>query len=143
MKRLFLILIIMTSSSYAGSIQKWTDEAGNVHYGDNPPTRVKTKTINVLRPPSNPGKPLPRLGDTKTSGSKTSPVNGDTAQKPSEPSAEKKASVCAAARKNLDIINRSDSVRLKMPDGNERLLSDEEIKQRRTRYQQDIKNYCQ
>jgi len=144
MKRLFLALIIMTSSSYAGSIQKWTDETGNVHYGDNPPARVKAKTVDVLRPPSNPGKPLPRLGDTKATSNKTTPVsNNGTPEKPPKTSAEKNAKACAAARKNLDIINRSDIVRLRMPDGTERILSDEEVNQRRTRYQQNIKSYCQ
>jgi len=134
----------MTSSSYAGSIQKWTDETGNVHYGDSPPARVKAETVDVLRPPSNPGKPLPRLGTPKAEGKKTTPdSNNDAPEKPPETSAVKNATACAAARKNLDIINRSDIVRLRMPDGNERMLSDEEVKQRRARYQQEIKSYCQ
>ena len=57
---IYLILAISTSLN-AGSIQKWTDENGNVHYGDAPPVKTKSENVRVQSAPSNPGKALPRL----------------------------------------------------------------------------------
>ncbi len=146
MKSMLLVLLLAASNSYAGNILKWVDKNGYVHYGDNPPPAVSTQPINVLRPPSNPGKPLPRLGnshpDNNTPGQTRA---GNKPNKPvkTAPSAEQKAKACTIARNNLDVLNRSDIVRLRLSDGSERILSDKEIDQRRTRYQQEIKQYCQ
>ncbi len=146
MKLILLALILAAGNSYAGSIQKWVDENGNVHYGDTPPVSVPTQTVDVLRPPSNPGKPLPRLGvsskdsdKVKASANKKSPAS----QKKAPLSAEQKARACAAARDNLEVLDRNDIIRLRKPDGTERVLSDKEIDQRRARYDQEIKQYCQ
>jgi len=146
MKRILIALIFATTSSYAGSIQKWVDENGNVHYGDNPPVSIKAQKINVSRPPSNPGKPLPRLGnlnkDKKNENGSTSEDPGNP-QQTAQDSDEEKAKACKTARNNLDIVVRSDNVRLRLPDGSERELSDKEMDERRTRYEQEIKRYCQ
>ena len=40
-----LILAISTSLN-AGTIQKWVDDKGNVHYGDAPPVEVKSENVN-------------------------------------------------------------------------------------------------
>jgi hypothetical protein len=146
MKRFLIALIFATSSSYAGSIQKWVDENGSVHYGDSPPASIKAQKINVSRPPSNPGKPLPRLGNLNKDKEKE---NGTASEDPAKPqqtaqaSDEEKAKACKTARNNLDIIVRSDNVRLRLPDGSERELSDKEMDERRARYEQEIKRYCQ
>ena len=140
MKRILIALLFASTSVQAGSIQKWVDENGNVHYGDSPPVTIKAETINVTRPPSNPGKPLPRLGDSTSKAEK--PANKEPEQ-PAASDTEQNAKACKTARDNLEIINRSDVIRLRLPDGGERLLSDTEIEQRRKRYQENIKRYCQ
>ena len=60
--RMIICLLIMTSSSlFAGSIHKWVDDDGNIYYGDAPPFTVETELVRVLSAPSNPGRALPRL----------------------------------------------------------------------------------
>ena len=146
MKRILIALIFAASSSHAGSIQKWVDENGNVHYGDSPPVSIKTQKINVTRPPSNPGKPLPRLGDlNKDKKAENDAAGQDSAnpQQATQNNEEEKAKACQTARNNLEIIDRSEAVRLRLPDGSDRLLTDKEMDERRARYQQQIKRYCQ
>ena len=51
----YLVLVVSTSLN-AGTIHKWVDENGNVHYGDAPPVKTKTENVRVQAAPSNPGK---------------------------------------------------------------------------------------
>ncbi len=46
LKWLFLILL-SPSVVFAGSIYKWVDEGGNVHFGDAPPPQALTETLDV------------------------------------------------------------------------------------------------
>lgn len=43
-------LSLLTSSSYAAGIHKWTDAQGNVHYGDKPPENTSTNTVKIRGP---------------------------------------------------------------------------------------------
>jgi len=61
MKHPLLLLLLVSGLAQSAGIQKWIDEDGVVHYGDTPPLRVQAEPVSVTRPPSNPGKPLPRL----------------------------------------------------------------------------------
>lgn len=48
-----VFLVMLTSASLtAGSVQKWVDENGNVHYGDKPPTGIQSKQIEVAPAPA-------------------------------------------------------------------------------------------
>ena len=48
MTRLLLLLCIAVSvSTYAGSIKKWVDADGKVHFGDAPPAETQTNEIKV------------------------------------------------------------------------------------------------
>ena len=74
-------ILLLAGTVHAGSIHKWVDEDGNVHYGDAPPVTAKTENIRVLSAPSNPGRALPRLGDNadgENAGGTTAATNDDT-----------------------------------------------------------------
>jgi len=143
MKRLLIPIILISSNSFAAGIQKWVDDEGQTHYGDRPPTRIETQAISVSRPPSNPGKPLPRLND---------PKGTETADKKAVPEAEKEArnktaedankNVCQQAKNDLNVLDQSDVIRLRLSDGTERALTDEEIDIRRKKLESDLKQYC-
>ena len=65
----FIYLLVMVSTSLgAGEILKWTDEDGNVFYGDAPPLEAITEPVRVIGAPSNPGRALPRLSDGNSGG---------------------------------------------------------------------------
>jgi len=49
------LAMLASAASTASGVQKWTDENGNVHYGDSPPTGTKSREITVDSAPSNNG----------------------------------------------------------------------------------------
>jgi len=130
----YLILVVSTSLN-AGTIQKWVDENGNVHYGDAPPVKAKTESVRVQSAPSNPGRALPRL--SAPDGTQKGGGNAQT-----QVSEEQTREICEAARKDLNIINTSSRVRLQLADGTERYMDEAELAARKTRSQTDIDRYC-
>lgn len=134
--RFFVIFLSLTFSAslYAGSIQKWTDEEGNVHYGDTPPIDANATDVRVTGAPSNPGKALPRLsgndGDQASSG-QNADASGDPAKL-----------TCERAKKDLEVLNGNVPIRLKGADGSESYMTPEQIDARRKSTEIDIKNFC-
>jgi hypothetical protein len=142
MKHPLLLLLLVSGLTQAAGIQKWIDEDGVVHYGDTPPLRVQAEPVSVTRPPSNPGKPLPRLNpdDGKpaaTASAGATPVE----QKKFNPDKDAKR-ICERARNDLQVIQRSTRVKLRQADGSERYMTAEEIAQRREKSQKLIDKYC-
>ena len=135
---IYLILAISTSLT-AGSIQKWTDENGNVHYGDVPPVKTRSENVRVQSAPSNPGKALPRLNSSDDSDQAAGDNDEDNKQEGSE---EQSSKNCAVARSDLDIINNSIRVKLQEPDGNVRYLNESEIAERKAAAQAQVSRFC-
>jgi hypothetical protein len=145
MKRLLIPLLFLACNSHAAGIQKWTDENGQVHYGDSPPTQVKPEVVRISRPPSNPGKSLPRFSTENKAqqDKKQADAPADQAKAPPpEPSKEQAAEFCAQAKKDLATFNRSKRIRIKSADGSSRIMTSEEIAERRKQTQSDIDQYC-
>jgi hypothetical protein len=145
MQRLLIPLFFLACNSHAAGIQKWTDENGQIHYGDSPPAQVTHESVRIARPPSNPGKSLPRF--TAESQPKPDQQKGqsspDQAKAPApKPSADQAAEFCAQAKKDLTVINRSNRIRVKSADGGTRLMTTEEIAERRKQSEADIQQYC-
>ena len=141
MKRLLIPILFICSNSFAAGIQKWVDEDGQIHYGDTPPVKISSEPIRVTRPPSNPGKPLPRFtgsinDDQQEQHPDTKPVGNET-------SASQAQEACVQAKKDLVILNRNTRLRLKSADGTERYMTTEEISVRRERTDKDIKQFCE
>jgi hypothetical protein len=136
----------MSCSSYAADIKKWTDENGQVHYGDNPPVKTESESIRVNRPPSDPGKPLPRLSDTRAEEDR-SEGNTSTTETPAQESfpettEEQAATECARAKKDVATLRRSNRIRLKSDDGKVHYMTEEEIAKRISQSQEDIDQFC-
>lgn len=130
MRYLIFLLLVGSTSLHAGSIHKWVDENGNVHYGDAPPAETKSENVRVQSAPSNPGKALPRL-----TVSEPEPEGGITD--------EQAVKICETARSDLQIIADSPRIRLQQPNGTERYLNDQEIAERKAKSEADIERYCQ
>ena len=142
MRYLICLSFIFSASLSAGTIHKWVDEDGNVHYGDSPPVSVTTNPVRVIGAPSDPGKALPRLG---TGGEPESDSTSNSAEDEPDPSTvpEDQAKVaCDEANKDLKAINSSKRIRLKSADGSTRYLTTEEIAERRKIAEEDVKNFC-
>ena len=131
MRYLICLLLMVSTSLAAGTIQKWVDEDGNVHYGDAPPASMKTETIRVQRAPTDPGPALPRLSD------EAAEQEGDQ-----QISSEEAALACENARNDLEVINNNTRIRLQENDGNVRYLSEAEIAERRSMAEADVDRFC-
>ena len=140
MKRFLIPVLFIIGNSYAAGIQKWVDEKGNIHYGDRPPVKAKTQTINVTHPPTNPGKPLPRLSNGNKDKEESTNETQQNTQKPR--TNKKNQELCEKYKANYNIISTSDVIRAKEKDGSERFLSDKEVDERRKKLEQNIKLYC-
>ncbi len=141
MTRFLILMALIASNSFAAGIQKWTDESGNVNYGDTPPVKTQTQLISVSPPPSNPGKPLPRLNASEDN----EKLASDKAEKnkvPEVTTREANKVICEKSTHDLEVISSNSVIRMRNNDGTERILSDEEIDQRRIKLEQDIKQYC-
>ena len=137
--RYFIYLTLLISTSIqAGSIQKWVDEDGNVHYGDAPPVSAKTEQVRVIGAPSDPGKALPRLNNDGSGGSASS----DGEPGPSDVPDDQAKLACDRANEDLKILNKGTRIKLKAGDGTTRYMTTEEIEERRKTTEEDIKNYC-
>ncbi len=140
MRYALIPILLLSASVHAGSIHKWVDEEGNVHYGDAPPVSAKTENVRVLSAPSNPGRALPRLGDNNgdenAAGGTAAATNDDTVP------ADQAKIACEQAQEDLAVINRSSRIKLRSADGSERFLSTEEIAERKERAEADIDRFC-
>ena len=138
MRYLIYLTLLFSTSLFAGSIQKWVDEEGNVHYGDAPPISAKTKEIRVIGAPSDPGRALPRLstdgGDATASGE----GDADSSQVPED---QAKAA-CENAQNDLKVIQSNIRIKLKSADGTTRYMTTEEIEERRISSEEDVKKFC-
>jgi hypothetical protein len=148
MKYLVCLLILISSSAYAGSIQKWVDDEGNTHYGDVPPPSVHTQEIRVDVVPSDTGKALPRLeasdpeSSTPASGTPDS-SSSDSAQPDPEMSDDQAEAICKQAHQEIKYLNNArHRSRVRNPDGTSRHITTEERKARREQSKQDIEDYC-
>jgi hypothetical protein len=139
MRYLIYLILTVTTSLSAGTIHKWVDDNGNVHYSDAPPVSSNSENIRVQSAPSNPGKALPRLNTSQKSND--SGNEGMTKQQ-SQENAEQAAIVCGNARQDLQVISSSSRIRLKQADGSTRFLSDDEIAERKTAAEADVDRYC-
>jgi hypothetical protein len=141
MRYLIYLSLIFSTSLFAGSIQKWVDDEGNVHYGDTPPVSAKTKQIRVIGVPSNPGKALPRLS-TSGDNAKSTSSNKNNDNGGSRVPEDQATVACEAAREDLKVISTSSRIKLKAADGSTRYMSTEEIKERRKVSEEDVEKYC-
>jgi hypothetical protein len=146
MRFLIYLTLFLSASLNAGSIHKWVDESGNVHYSDAPPVSVQTEDVRVQSAPSNPGKALPRLSTSSSDGSdeNSSASNDDPTADSNDDDvpADQARVICENAREDLQVIGRSSRIKLRMADGSTRYLTSEEIVERRVQADEDIKRFC-
>ena len=142
MRYSIFLALLASMSLHAGSIHKWVDEEGNVHYGDSPPAKVKTEGVRVQSAPSNPGKALPRLSTSGTESTSGTTSTGSPENDAEVPEDQAKIA-CDNAREDLRIIGNSSRIKLRMADGSTRYMTTEEIEERKTQAEADVERFCQ
>ena len=141
MRYLIYLMFLASMTLNAGTIHKWVDEEGNVHYGDAPPVAAKTEGVRVQAAPSNPGKALPRLS-TQQGSEDTESGTTETAENDNIPEDQARLA-CEKAQEDLKVISNSDRVKLRSADGSTRYMTTEEIEERKTQSEADVERFCQ
>lgn len=139
MRYLICLALLLSLPLQAGTIKKWVDDEGNVHYGDAPPISAQTENVRVLSAPTNPGKALPRLNNGANEEAAANSGAGDNAGKVP---ADQAKTACEAAKADLKVISSSSRIRLKAADGSTRYMTTEEIEQRKSQAEADVKQFC-
>lgn len=156
MKKIMLILLVLSSASAFAGLSKWVDADGKVHYSDQPPPANVKATI--LRSTSGTTAPA-ATGDAAASSAPAAPktiaereaelkkaqqAKKETADRAAQKQAEveTREANCIAARKNLSMLQEGMRM-MEIDDKGERsYLNDEQRQQRIAKAQQDISTYC-
>ena len=139
---LMVCFVIPTTSFSASSIFKWTDEKGNVHYGDMHPDGQDAKEMKIQRfkgqtPTASPQSKANDLEKDQAASSKIKALN---LQKQVEMKAEEQR--CNTAKKNLTTLKNNSRIKIRGEDGNYRYLSPEEISKKMQESQKAVDESC-
>lgn len=123
-----LLPILLASASANAAMYKWTDQNGQVQYGEHPPAGIEAKTIAAPPPPADPGvkrEPLEKqVEQMQTDSTKREERQTEYAKK--EEIAKIREENCRVARSNLVILNQGGHRLTQMPDGTYKRLLPEE-----------------
>jgi hypothetical protein len=135
----FALAILLPLSVSGGTVYKWTDADGVIHYGDKKPDSTESTTIKVQ---GGQGTPASAPAEDSTPDKAKSGVEEIT---PEQKAANDKArqAACDTARENLAAIKTYARVRVKDPKtGEPRYLTAEEKAQRQVDAEKIIKETC-
>ena len=128
----------------SSGVYKWTDENGQVHYGERP-ANADAEKIDIVRPPFPKQVTIPDKGN---------PKEAEAQPKPAQPASEgvteewveapltgaQKRLLCRESRDRL--ANIESRGRLRASDGTRRILSPQERQQLINGVRKDIRAYC-
>jgi hypothetical protein len=135
----FFIMLAVSSAGtvFAGDIYKWTDEDGNVHYGDRPTAEVSEEPLAVNSGITDPPKVEAR-----------NEVNA-AAIEPAEPTPEElraqareRKEKCATYKAHLQRLLTSRRLYRQDENGERGYLDEDETLAARVRVQNQVKEYC-
>jgi hypothetical protein len=134
------LLCLMPLQGAVAAAYKWTDDKGEIHYSQTPPSATKVEVINTPSGTSaSPANPAPQTSDTET-------TNGDSAARSPEAAKAEDAAIraknCTAARSNLETLKNAGEVTVKDAQGLLHSLTPEERKSRIEETEKNIKEFC-
>ncbi|MFE8072802.1 DUF4124 domain-containing protein [Marinobacteraceae bacterium S3BR75-40.1] len=137
-----LLGLTLPGLSWSGSVYKWVDENGVVHYGDQQPHGKQSEKMRVR---TTTGGPSPSASATEPpqpdQEAETPKSNDNGNQAADEKSPQKNEEACQQARKNLEIIQNNARIRIE-ENGEKRYLTPEEIEQKKQEMQKIIDEAC-
>ncbi len=139
-----LALTLATASANA-AMYKWTDQNGNVQYGQFPPTGMAAERISAsgtthkVEPADtkSPQQRLQELEQQRKEQSEQAAEAGVARQRE-----DQRQQNCEIAQKNLAVLKEGGHHRVRLPDGTVTYLSDEQKQQRIDQANQQIKDNC-
>ncbi|VAW59647.1 hypothetical protein MNBD_GAMMA11-2274 [hydrothermal vent metagenome] len=146
---LFTTVFLCSTLSYAG-IYKWTDEQGNVHYGERRPTNATSEKMDVQRyapeSTSTYNRPGTQKGakDASAGANREKPADAPVDEKKPETRAEKKKRLetCAKAQKSLKTMEEVGRIRAVDKEGNTTFLSQQQKEERMRQSREMLSKHC-
>ncbi|MBL3558239.1 MULTISPECIES: DUF4124 domain-containing protein [Marinobacter] len=139
---LAVLLVAAPAISSAASVYKWTDENGVTHFGDRQPSGQQSEPVSIRtgkRSESNRQSPQEQVKALEER-------EAEQAERQEESAAEQarrkqREANCETARSNLSILKRNSRIRVE-EDGEQRYLSEEEIEEQRTKFEEIADENC-
>lgn len=128
---LIVLLMVPIAGAQAAKLYKWTDEEGNVHYTQIPPTEGPSEVITPEQAP-----PAQPAAEDESEAEKS----GEGVSASQAANMRIKQENCEAARKNLAIYQSATTIL--QADGTELTLSDEMREAKIQESQKQIEFYC-
>jgi hypothetical protein len=144
-----IFLFILASSVTAAGIYTWTDQEGEVHYGDRVPPEYKNAATKLKshspraygQKTSTPAKilqeKLGRLNETNKQ-----QAERDLEQKQAQTAKDTREKNCRLAKNNLKTMQERARIRVKEKSGEYRMLSHEEKTKKESALKKQIKEFC-
>jgi hypothetical protein len=139
---LAILMLCIAGPTFSDDVYKWVDQHGNTHYSDKKPNNVESKSMNIrTNTPSQARKaPLERakkLNETqeKALEAKAQILQADARKKEVE-------SKCKRIRENLKTLAETSRIRVE-DNGEMRYLDPEEIQKKKSRHEEQLKEFCQ
>ncbi|NNE60059.1 MAG: DUF4124 domain-containing protein [Woeseia sp.] len=152
MKQALCVAALLPICAFAGDIYKWTDAAGNVHYGDNPAEDVNAERVYIRSRPSDRARTAAsrNRAETATRSAATSAnaENQETAQAPGptpeelREQAKEKARKCAEFKQRLQSMVQSRRLYREDDNGERVYLDEQEMQTARDNTQSKVEEYC-
>ncbi len=151
MKRQFLTLcaaaaLAVSGTAMSNEIYKWTDAAGNVHYGDRPNADGRSERINIASRRTNPAAVQARVQAQRDARSARDEAEAEEPKKktPEERRAEaaERATKCQEHRSRLESYIQSQRLYREDENGERVYLNEQEVQEARNRVQEKVQEFC-
>ncbi len=137
--------LLISSTTEAGQVYRWTTSDGTVHYGEHPPQGVEaTQMSTTTGKPSKQSSRRERVEPGEYSGEEPAAESKDetAAAEVAPPKPKKNKDICERAKYNLKVLTDRARIRQTDENGEERYLSDEEKDKQKEKAREAIKTYC-
>ncbi len=141
-----LLATVLSGATLASEIYKWTDEDGNVHYGDRP-SSPDSERMAIRSKPTDPShvqaEVQARLSTTKTANEQRSTrAEEEASREELRAQAAEKATKCTDYRSKLEKMLQSRRLYRQGDDGERVYLDEDEMLAARERVGTQVEEYC-
>lgn len=139
---LVFIITLIPASLLASEVYRWTDDAGNTHYSEDPPSGVDAEPVDIQT--SSPSTPdaAPSETETEEESEQENEEGASEEERPDKEAVEEaRRRNCENARKALETLQQNARVQVE-DDGERRYLSPEEKEAEEERYKELRDDNC-
>lgn len=141
-----MLVLIGASATAVGEIYKWTDEEGNVHFGDKPVAEDSVR-VAIRSRPTNPERVQSQVQSRAEAAAKA--AEEQAAATPAGPTAEElqarleeRAKKCDTYRERLQRFVRSRRIYREDENGERVYMNEQEMQEAREKVENQVQEYC-